>query len=66
MSDNASPSTGKRKPPFIAYHVRDGKGDSKGHWVEAGVAFPHKDGKGFDVLLDVVPLAGRVTLRASE
>ncbi len=59
---HSSTSTAK-KPPYIAYSVREREGkDSK--WTEIGVAFPHKDGKGFDILYEVVPLNGRITLRA--
>jgi hypothetical protein len=56
-------SKSPRKPNFIAYSVRDrGEGkDSK--WTEIGVAFQHKDGKGLDILFEVVPLSGRITLR---
>jgi hypothetical protein len=67
MSENAE-TTGKpkRKPSHIAYSIRDrGEGkDSK--WTEIGVAFPHKDGKGFDILFDVVPLNGRIAMRVQE
>ena len=54
-----------RKPSHTAYSIRerDGK-DSK--WTEVGVAFPHKDGKGFDILCDVVPLNGRIAVRVQE
>lgn len=51
-----------KKPDYIAYHVRDGKGD-KGYFTRVGVAFAHKDGKGFNILLDMIPLDGRVALR---
>jgi hypothetical protein len=55
----------KRKPSHIAYSIRDREGkDSK--WTEIGVAFPHKDGKGLDILFDVVPLNGRIALRVQE
>jgi hypothetical protein len=52
------------KPAFIAYHVRDNK-DEKGEsfWTRIGVAFPHNDGKGFNLLIETVPLDGRITLR---
>jgi hypothetical protein len=50
------------KPAYIAYHVRDGKND-KGFFTRIGVAFPHKDGNGFNLLIDVIPLDGRITLR---
>jgi hypothetical protein len=55
----------KRKPSHVAYSIRDREGkDSK--WTEIGVAFPHKDGKGFDILCDVVPLNGRIAVRVQE
>ena len=58
-------SSTAKKPPYIAYSVREREGkDSK--WTEIGVAFPHKDGKGFDILYEVVPLNGRITLRTNE
>ena len=68
MSENTNTETSgkaKRKPSHIAYSIRDREGkDSK--WTEIGVAFPHKDGKGFDILFDVVPLNGRIAVRVQE
>jgi hypothetical protein len=67
MTDNANTNGNKstRKPSHVAYSIREREGkDSK--WTEIGVAFPHKDGKGFDILFDVVPLTGRLTIRAQE
>lgn len=68
MSDNTNTETGSkatRKPSHTAYSIREREGkDSK--WTEIGVAFPHKDGKGFDILFDVVPLSGRITIRVQE
>ena len=62
---NTTSTSTTKKPPFIAYSVREREGkDSK--WTEIGVAFPHKDGLGFDVLYEVVPLNGRITVRTSE
>jgi hypothetical protein len=58
------PANGK-KPTFIAYSVRD-RGEKGGKFTEIGVAFPHKDGKGFDVLCHALPLNGRITLRTLE
>jgi hypothetical protein len=53
------------KPKFHAYSVReyekDGKKDS--FWTKIGVVFEHKDGKGFDVVLEALPVNGRVTIR---
>jgi hypothetical protein len=63
--DTTQPSKGK-KPAFVAYSVRDRGEGKKARFVEIGVAFPHRDGKGFDILYDAVPLSGRITLRVPE
>lgn len=53
------------KPVFHAYSIReyekDGKKDS--FWTKVGVAFGHEDGKGFNIVLDCVPLDGKISLR---
>ena len=63
MTDTAT-ATGK-KPAYIAYHVRELKG-KKPRFIEIGVVFPHKDGKGMDVLVDAIPTTGRITLRVPD
>ena len=57
--------TETKRPDFAAYVVRD-REDKKSNWREIGVAFAHKDGKGMDLLLDAVPVSGRVVLRTIE
>jgi len=54
------------KPTHIAYAVRNfvkktGEGDSS--WTRIGAAFLHKDGKGLDLVLEAVPVSGRIVLR---
>jgi hypothetical protein len=61
---NTTDTTASKSPSHIAYHVRDGK-DNKGFFTRIGAAWPHKDGKGFNVQLDMVPLDGRVTFRVA-
>ena len=34
--------------------------------MKIDVGFEHKDGKGFDVVLEAVPVAGSVTLRVND
>jgi hypothetical protein len=54
------------KPTHRAYTVKnfkDGKGDDKSRWLEIGTVFTHSDGKGFDVILEAVPVDGRVVIR---
>jgi hypothetical protein len=43
--------------------VRDRKGD-KGYFTRMGAAWPNKDGNGFNIQLDAIPLDGSITLRA--
>jgi hypothetical protein len=57
-----SNETSKSKPTHYVYQVRDREGQ-KGIWTRIGAAWAQKDGKGFNVQLDAVPLDGRITLR---
>lgn len=51
-----------KTPSHIAYQVREGK-DEKSFFTRVGVAFVHRDGKGFNILLDAMPVDGKITLR---
>ena len=53
------------KPTFIAYSVTDYTAgtEKKSKWREVGAAFAHKDGEGFDIVLEAFPVSGKVTLR---
>ena len=52
-------------PTHIAYQVREGS--QKGYWTRIGAAWANKDGKGFNIQLECIPLDGRINLRiASE
>lgn len=53
---------------FDAYSVREyeANGEKKSDWTRVGVAFPHADGKGFNVLLQALPLDGKMVLRLHE
>ena len=61
MSEHDHSASG-RKPDFIAYNVRESQ-DGKGYWNKVGAAWQHRDGQGYDIQLDSVPVDGRVTLR---
>ena len=39
---------------------REGKDD---YWLNLGVAFPHEDGEGFNLLLQALPIDGKIVLR---
>jgi hypothetical protein len=54
------------KPSHYVYTVREGKENDRGFWTKVGVVFSHNDGKGFSILLDAVPLDGKLTIRTVE
>ena len=57
-------ATASKSPSHVVYHVRDRDG-GKGFFTKIGAAWPHKDGKGFNVQLECVPLDGRLSLRVA-
>jgi hypothetical protein len=68
MTDDTNTETKtatSKSPSHFAYHVRNGKDDSKGFWTRVGAAWQHKDGKGFNIQLDFVPLDGSIQLRVA-
>ena len=60
--DTKGPAAAPNAPSHYVYQVRDREGQ-KGIWTRIGAAWPQRDGKGFNVQLDAVPLDGRLTLR---
>lgn len=53
-------------PSYLAYTVRDGKEGQKGFWTRIGAFFAHEDGEGGTLLLEALPIDGRVVLRAPK
>lgn len=49
------------KPTHRLYRV-DGEGKTA-FWTPIGAAWPNKDGQGFSITCDAVPLTGRIVLR---
>ena len=49
-------------PTHRAYSVirREGQDD---YWLNIGLAFPHKDGNGFNIVLQALPLDGKIVCR---
>ena len=49
-------------PTHRAYSVikREGQDD---YWLNVGLAFPHKDGGGFNIILQAFPLDGKIVCR---
>jgi len=51
-----------RQPTHRAYSVirREGQDD---FWLNIGLVFPHKDGGGFNIMLQAFPLDGKIVCR---
>ena len=66
MSEETTTAAQPRQETRVRRLQRPRAAGKKARFTEIGVAFPHKDGKGFDILLDAMPLSGRITLRVPE
>lgn len=53
--------TEKHRPAFDAFVV-DGDG-KEAFWSKIGAAWPHDDGKGYNIQLTAIPMNGRIALR---
>ena len=53
------------KPVYYAYIVKEYTvgSEKRSAWNRAGAVFAHRDGEGFDIMLDALPVDGRLTLR---
>jgi hypothetical protein len=58
MADKDQP----QQPTHRAYSVikREGQDD---YWLNLGLAFPHKDAKGFNVILQAIPFDAKIVIR---
>lgn len=61
MSDT---KTSKSKPTHTLYAVEGN--DDKSHWTRIGAAWAHRDGQGFSLKLDMIPLSGRIQMRVAS
>ena len=53
-----------RRPTHRLYRVL---GDGEGAiWTPIGAAWPNKDGLGFSITCDAIPLQGRIVMRAIQ
>lgn len=54
-------TTAINKPTHRLYRV-DGEGKNA-YWTPIGAAWPNRDGEGFSISCDAVPLHGRIVMR---
>ncbi len=54
-----------QQPTYQAYTVvkREGQDD---FWLNIGAAFAHQDGDGFNIMLQALPINGKIVLRPSK
>ena len=52
---------------YNVYQVKD-NGKGKNRWIKVGAAFPNQDSKGFNIVLDALPINfdGELTARIVE
>jgi hypothetical protein len=63
---NERENTMSNKPTHTAFVVIDPRegSDRKAQWIEVGAVWPHKSGKGFDLVIpDGISLSGRIVCR---
>ena len=58
--------TTQPKTVLSAYAVEDAPKGQKAYWTRIGRLFAHKDGKGYDLLLNALPTNGRMVIRQEE
>jgi hypothetical protein len=61
MTDTDNQTTASKTPSHIAYHVRNRK-NATSIWTPIGAAWVNKNGNGFNLQIEAVPLDGRITL----
>lgn len=54
----------RNAPDFLAWHVT-GSGENA-FWTRMGAAWAHRDGHGFTLQLETLPIDGRVVLRKPD
>lgn len=56
-------SEGKVKPYMLGYTVSSEKDGGKAYWSKIAIAWAHKDGHGYNVQMDALPVDGKLVLR---
>ncbi len=51
-------STDSKQPSHELFAVTDSKTGGKAFWTKIGAAWPTKDGKGFSLKIELMPVAG--------
>ncbi|MEP4987067.1 MAG: hypothetical protein ABJV68_05165 [Paracoccaceae bacterium] len=65
QQNNPGSRSGMNKPNMFGYVVRPIGNSGKSSWSKIAAAWAHKDGQGFEVRMDALPVDGRLVLRAA-
>jgi len=67
MKKNQQQNADNNSIRFDAFTITTDEGDQpQAFWHKIGVAFPHTDGKGFNVVLNSIPFDRKIVLRVHE
>jgi len=58
--------TQTKQPALVAYSVEDARKGRKAYWTKIGRLFAHDDSKGFDLVLNALPINGRIVIRQEQ
>lgn len=65
MTDTETTNARNKNAPSQRLFSVIGDGESA-RWTDIGVAWSTKDGKGFTLALNAIPLQGRIVMRSNE
>lgn len=54
--------TENKLPDYVGYNVKN-YGEDQSNWIRVGAAWTHQDNGGINIVLDSIPLDGKLTLR---
>ena len=66
MTDGVSNQTTKPaalKPYLLGYTVRPSDDGKQSYWSKIAIAWAHKDGQGYNIQMDALPVDGKLVLR---
>jgi hypothetical protein len=67
MNDKTKAAPAKtRHDVFVVENWTNNEGAEQANWTRVGVAFAHKDGKGFNLELRALPVDGKLVIRQHE
>jgi hypothetical protein len=63
---STSTQTKPRLEVFVVENWKNAEGAEQANWSKIGICFPHKDGKGYNVELQALPVGGKLVIREFE